>query len=53
MQGDWFTIHESEAPRPNDLIIERVYSHSTIFHKITLDVKSVCYWHWTINLNLS
>jgi hypothetical protein len=25
MQGDWLTIHESEAPRSNDVIIERVY----------------------------
>ena len=24
-QGDWLTIDESEATRPNDVIIERVY----------------------------
>lgn len=25
IQGDWLTIHESEAPRENDVIIERVH----------------------------
>jgi hypothetical protein len=26
MQGDWLTIHQSEAPRPNDVLIERLYT---------------------------
>jgi hypothetical protein len=33
MQCDWLTIHESEAPRPNDIIIERVYSLGHVVRK--------------------
>ena len=44
MQGDWLTIHESEAPRSNDIIIERVH------YKITSSSGPNKYFHKTAQL---
>jgi hypothetical protein len=47
LDGDWLTIHESEAPRPNDVIIERVY-----WEKQKLLLCQACKDHNTLDCNI-